>query len=58
MSINKKKPKNKLTKSKIIIAKKHFYFQAFKNSSILKSMFPISNQINIVYLTVKLNKRK
>ena len=53
-----KKPKNKLTKSKIIIAKKAFYFQAFKNSSILKSMFPISNQINISLSNSKVKQKK
>ena len=38
---------NKLAKSKIILAKKAFYSQAFKNSSIDSKIFPIKNYINI-----------
>ena len=42
-----KKFDNKLTKSKVILAQKAFYSQAFKNSSINSKIFPIKNYINI-----------
>ena len=40
-------PLNKLSKEKIILARKAFYSQAFKNSTINSKLFPITNYINI-----------
>ena len=46
--ICKKKNKTKLSKSKILLAKKLFYIFAFKNSHLKEDMIQRNNYINIV----------
>lgn len=51
-------PPNILSKKKVLLAKKAFYSQAFKNSTINSKLFPITNYININLKNKNIKQKK